>query len=49
MGLHTMLCLSKTPNTRRKSLSCASMTSSSVMSLVPDPIMISSTNGSAQS
>ena len=47
--MHNMLCLSKTPNTGRKSFSCASMSSSSVMSSVPDPMMMSSTNGSAQS
>ena len=49
MGLHTMLCLSSLLSTRRRSFSCASMSSSSVMSSVPDPMMMSSTKGSAQS
>ena len=48
MGLHTMLCLSSSLSTRRRSFSCASMSSSSVMSSVPDPMMMSSTKGSAQ-
>ena len=47
MGLHTMLCLSSSLSTRRRSFSCASMSSSSVMSSVPDPM--SSTKGSTQS
>ena len=49
MGLHTMLCLSSLLSTRRKSFSCALMSSSSVMFSVPDPMMMSSTKGLAQS
>ena len=49
MGLHTMLCLSNSLSTRRRSFSCASMSSSSVTFSVPDPMMMSSTKGSAQS
>ena len=49
MGLHTMLCLSSSLSTRRRTFSCASMSSSSVMSSVPDPMMMSSTKSSAQS
>ena len=37
MGLHTMLCLSCSLSTRRRSFSCASMSLSSVMCSVPDP------------
>ena len=37
MGLHTMLCLSNSLSTRRRSFPCASMSSSSVMFSVPDP------------
>ena len=49
MGLHTMLCLSRSLSTRRRSFSCVSMSSSPVMFSVPDPMMMSSTKGSAQS
>ena len=40
MGLHTMLCLSNSLSTPRRSFSCASMSSSSVMFSVPDPMMM---------
>ena len=49
MGLHTMLCLSSSLSTRRRSFSCASMSSCSVMSSVRDRMMMSFTKGSAQS
>ena len=44
-----MLCLSSSLSALRRSFSCASMSSSSVMSSAPDPMMMPSTKGSAQS
>ena len=49
MGLNTMLCLFTSSSTLRRSFSCAVISSSSVISSVPDPMMMSSTNRSAQS